>query len=304
MQPEYLLEPQKWLRKNAFWTIFFSLISVFLVILSLTLTTQDTTIKEIYLNINTAVILANIAGLFLIKVPEWLSISKISYLIDILLSNHNYEKANELVIESLKVNPYNLYLQNLYARLKIEEDKLDNVIDILNRIIKKKPTFTAALRNYGLYYVKKQLPTQALSFFQKAYYCDKSNPKTIADIISALFQTKQFQKLLIFYNENKNVLKNNIQIFITTSAYAAYSAGEVSDSNNYSTIINEILAFPDFLKDTRIIYNYIEAAVKVDDFPHTKIFLKLLQDSDKKDALLPEQIEFLKNLNENLRFAS
>lgn len=115
---------------------------------------------------------------------------------NVLMSENKFSKAENVFREGLKQEPDNLIFKSQLALTLIEQDKNDQAEKIIVEVLKKDPSFPAALWYGGLNNFSKKKPDfrKALSYFEKLYKLIDKNSKQYSAL--NFYIGKSYQKLL------------------------------------------------------------------------------------------------------------
>jgi len=255
---------------------------------------QDSILKIIITDLNTAVVISIIIGLIFIKIPEYFSVSRNIKLIEFLLKIKEFKNAEEVIIDSLKINPTKSGLYNLYGRLLIENNKFDLAEKVLLKGLQKnKKNYRINYNLASLYILNKNI-NEAEKNNMLVLKKLKNDPKALLQRILILIKKGSYKDMIIFFNENCNIFKKNDIILEEAICYVIFGAANLNDNNLYKEFL-KILNFKEFKRKINSYHILISSYIMKDRLTIKKM-IEYIDNFKVYDSLMLDQINIINKI--------
>ena len=164
-----------------------------------------------------SIICAIIAGVSIIYIPKWLDRNNVSNFVEIMIHNRTYDQADLKLADLIVQSPNNWKYINLLARLRIEQNRLEeayNYIETAEKILKKDNI--EILANKVLLYLIKSDYKNAELINSKILKRDKDNLIAISRDFQILNKLKQWDPIISNFDKYIKLLnkKENYNFLI------------------------------------------------------------------------------------------
>ncbi|MFQ5981503.1 MAG: tetratricopeptide repeat protein, partial [Candidatus Heimdallarchaeota archaeon] len=159
------------------------------------------------------------------------NIPTILHLVEILINEERYTKAEELLNKALKTDKTNSNTWNLVAHLRSKEGKQKEMKEAWQNSLKYAKTENEKklpLNNLGLLFFERENFEEALEYFQKVLAIDEEFYPSKNQLVISLFKIGKYNEILEFTNDRDISEKN--AILLKMRAYAFSELGNFEEA--------------------------------------------------------------------------
>jgi tetratricopeptide (TPR) repeat protein len=240
-------------------------------------------------------IISLIVGFFLIKIPEYFTLSRNIISIEYLLKLKKYGQAEELIIESFKINPHKSNLYNLLGRLYLERGDVNLAKKILLGVFQSNKRNYLIAYNLAIAYSMDKDFEEAMRFNKIALNKNNKDIKIIQQRILLYWELNKYKEAINCYNKYFSKFEKNEVISKEISIMILNCAAQIGDLSIYQKILSNIKInhSPD------LFYNVLLSASQMRDISTIQKCLKNISELNLAEHYSDKQINVINKLREN-----